>query len=165
MRSRTPSDVYEAFHRVVHDYNGGEQDGGGVPALARLMGMPPGTLYNKANTSENDNNHNKPTLKDVVLATILSGDVRIIQSLCHTAGGVFYRLPDLSDFSTDALLLHLTRIEAESGDFYSCIDKSLRQDSDLTHKEFQAIEAEAHQWVAAILETVHRLREMAGVEQ
>jgi hypothetical protein len=165
MPSRIPSDVFEAFYFVVHDYDGGEVAGGGVPALARVMGMPPGTLYNKANINANENNHNKPTLKDAMLATVLTKDPRIVQAFARVAGGVFYQLPDLSHISTDALLVHLTKIGAEAGDFYTCLDESLRRDSEITPEEFIALEKEAHQWVSAILEALVRLREMSGAQQ
>ena len=164
MASRIPSDVFEAFYFVTHDYEGGDGEGGGVPALARLMGMPVGTLYNKANINDNENNNNKPTLKDAVLATVLSKDTRIAQAFAKIAGGVFYQLPDYSQVPTDALLLHLTKIGAESAEFYSCLDQSLRADSDINAEEFAALEQEAHQWIAAILEAIHRLREMSGAQ-
>lgn len=159
---RIPSDVNDAFYRVVHDYKGGERKGGGVPALARLMGMSPGVLYNKASIKENEDSHHKPTLKDAVLVTILSEDPRIVQAMCSVAGGVFYQLPDLSQIPTEALLTHLTRLGSESGDFYRCLDDALRKDEVISLDELKVLENEAHEWVAAILETLERLREMAG---
>jgi hypothetical protein len=160
---RIPPDVNDAFYRVVHDFKGGEQNRGGVPALARLMGMSPGVLYNKASIKDNEDSHHKPTLKDAVLVTILTEDPRIVQAMCAVAGGVFYPLPDLSQISTEALLTHLTRLGAESGDFYRCLDEALRQDDGISLDELKALETEAHEWVSAILETLQRLREMAGV--
>lgn len=161
MATKLPVDVQDAFYRVTHDFQGGETQQGGVPALARLMGMPPGTLYNKANP--NESSHHKPTLADAVLASYLSKDDRIAQAFAHTLGGVFYRLPTLSDLPTDALLLHLTKIGRESGEFHTCLEDALRNDDAITPPEYQALENEAHRWVAAILETLARLREMAGV--
>lgn len=160
MATRLPADVQDAFYRVVHDFAGGEARGGGVPAMARQMGMPPGTLYNKASQSEAS--HHKPTLADAVLASILSGDRRIAQAFCHTLGGVFVSLPDLSNLTTDGLLEHLTKIGRESGDFYACLDAALRNDRQINADEFTALELEAEQWIAAICEAVARLREMSG---
>lgn len=160
MATRLPVDVQDAFYRVVHDFGGGEANNGGVPSLARQMGMPPGTLYNKANP--NESSHHKPTLADAVLASILSGDRRIAQAFCHTLGGVFVSLPDLSNLTTDSLLEHLTKIGRESGEFYACLDDSLRADRQINAEEFAKLECEAEQWIAAICEAVARLREMSG---
>lgn len=160
MASRLPVDVQDAFYRVVHDFAGGEASGGGVPSLARKMGMPPGTLYNKANP--NESSHHKPTLADAVLASILTADRRIAHAFCHTLGGVFVDLPDLAGLTTDGLLEHLTKIGRESGEFYACLDASLRTDRQINAEEFSALEHEAEQWIAAIWEAVARLREMSG---
>lgn len=153
-------DVQDAFYRLCHDFAGGEPKGG-VPALARLMGMPPGTLYNKANHS--DNSHHKPTLADAVLASVLSEDKRLVQAFCHTLGGVFVQSPDLSDLTTDALLNHLVAIERESGDFYRTLETSIKKDNRISVDEYKFIEREALEWIASIHETLIRLREMAGV--
>jgi hypothetical protein len=163
---RIPSDVGDAFYRVVHDFKGDKPEDVGVPALARLMGMSPGVLYNKANPHDNEHNHNKPTLQDAVMVTTISKDIRIVQAMCSVAGGVFYPLPDLSHLNTEALLNHLTKLGSESADFYRCLDAALRKDDDgISYREFESLETEAHQWISAILETLARVREMAGVEQ
>lgn len=156
-RAAIPKDVQDAFYRVVHDF--------GVEKLAGMMGMSPGVLYNKANSNQNENNHNKPTLADCVIVTHLTGDKRIAQAFAHSVGGVFYQLPDLSQISSDALLLHILSIETEGGDFYLAVSDALKNDNRIRVAEFARIEREALQWIGAILEGLGRMREMAGVEK
>lgn len=155
MAAKLPLDVHEAFYRVVHDYPGG------VKELAAKMGLTVKVLYNKADP-ENDS-YNKPTLADGVQATLATGDNRIVQAFANTVGGVYYDLPDLSKISTDALMLHILRIESEGGDFYRSINNSLEKDNQINPGEYAKIEREAHEWIGAILEGLERMREMAGV--
>lgn len=154
MGATIPKDVQDAFYRVVHDF--------GTEKLAGMMGMSPGVLYNKANC--NDTSHHKPTLGDCIVVTHLTGDKRIVQAFAHSVGGVFFKLPDLSNLSTDALLTHILGIETEGGDFYLAVSDSLKNDNRINPKEFTRIEREAMQWVGAILEGLARIREMAGVK-
>jgi hypothetical protein len=150
-------DVHEAFYRVVHDYKAG------VPALAAKMGVPPGTLYNKADPG--NEGHHKPSMADCVVATLLTGDKRIVQAMCRTVGGIYLDLPDLSGFDTDQLMSHILRIGREEGDFFDEIDNALSGDNRISPDEFKRIDKEAHEFVAAILEALQRMREMAGVDK
>lgn len=152
MGNSTPRDVQEAFYRVVHDRD--------VAKLAGMMGMSPGVLYNKAN--QNETNHHKPTLADGVVLTNLTGDKRIAQAFCHSVGGLYVELPDLSNLSTDALMMQLVQIEEEGGDFYRTLHDSLKSNDDITAKEYEEIEHDAHAWVSAILEGLIRIKEMSG---
>lgn len=154
MATKLPMDVHEAFYRVVHDFPDG------VPALAAKMGLPPGTLYNKADPG--NEGHHKPSLADGVVATLLTGDKRIAQAFSRTVGGIHLDLPDFSDLTSDALMMHLVRIEEEGGDFYRTLNTSLKTNNDINGKEYAAIEADAHQWIAAILESLIRMKEMSG---
>jgi hypothetical protein len=56
----------------------------GVPALAEKMGLKPGTLYNKADSD--DETHHQPTLRDVLLATRLTDDYRVLDA--HGCGSL-----------------------------------------------------------------------------
>ncbi|SEO64949.1 phage regulatory CII family protein [Nitrosovibrio sp. Nv6] len=148
-----PKNVQDAFYRVVHDYPEG------VEALANLMGIPPGTLYNKANA--NETSHHKPTLADAVLVTAISNDKRILHAFAATVGEVCYSLPDLSNLSTTALISHITRTEAEGGDCYRAIHQALEKDGLINGADYKVIERETYEWVSAILEGLARMKEMA----
>lgn len=151
MGSKAPDDVFEAFYRVVHDY------APGVPKLAAKMGMPAGTLYNKANHNDNENNHNKPTLADAVLVSVLAGDHRVLYSFAHTLGEVCFPVPNLSQVSDTALLELITKIGAEGGDFYQAVNAALA-DGDFSPREFRRIEHEALEFIGAIVESVARMK-------
>jgi hypothetical protein len=152
MGNAVPKDVHEAFRQVCYDF--------GVDRLAAMMGMPPGTLYNKCNL--NETNHHKPTGAEFVLVTLLTGDKRIPRAFSQVTGGVHVDLPDLSNISTDALLLHILKIEDEGGDFYHEVHNALAGDNRISAQEFADIEREAHKWIGAILEGLARMREMAA---
>jgi hypothetical protein len=154
MAAKLPMDIHESFYRVVHDYPAG------VPALAAKMGIPPGTLYNKADPG-NEGNH-KPTLADGVVATLLTGDKRVLHSFAALAGEVCITLPDLSQLTTDALMFHLLQIEKEGGDFWRQLHAAMSADDQIDRKEYADIEREAHEWIAAILESLVRMKEMSG---
>lgn len=153
MSNSTPKDVQDAFYRVTHDF--------GVEKLAGQMGMSPGVLYNKANYHDNENNHNKPTLADCVVATNLTGDKRIVQAFCHSTGGLYCELPDVSDLSLDALMLHILKVGEEDGHFYSAIHAALADDYEISLRELSAIEREARHLMAAVMEALARMREMS----
>ena len=154
MGNSIPADVQQAFYRVVHDF--------GVEKLAGMMGMSPGTLYNKANYNQNENNHNKPTLADCIVVTHLTGDKRIAQAFALAAGGGVFELPDLSRLSTDALLINLTHIQIRNGSFHHEIHEALSSDDKIDAGEFARIEREVHGYLAAILEGLGRMRGVSG---
>jgi hypothetical protein len=149
MGAAIPRGVQEAFYRVVHDF--------GVEKLARMMGLSPGVLYNKTSINESDTNHNKPTAADIIVVTHLTGDKRIAQAFAASVGGVYHDLPDLSRLSTDALMLHILKIETEGGDFHREIHTAIKDDDEIDGREYAAIEREAHEWIGAILEGLARM--------
>jgi len=150
MGNSISKDVQDAFYRVVHDF--------GVEKLAGMMGMSPGVLYNKANTHETS--HHKPTLADCVVATNLSGDKRIVQAFCHSTGGLYCELPNVSDLSIDALMMHILKVGEEDGHFHAAIYRALVDDDEISQQELAEIEREAHHLMAAVMESMARMKEM-----
>jgi hypothetical protein len=148
MAGRPTTDVFDAFRRVVHDYPHG------VEKLASRMAMSPGVLYNKANN--NESTHHKPTLGDAVLASLATGDHRILHAFASTVGEVCIPLPDFSKVSDSALLELITRIGAEGGDFHHAINQGMA-DRRYRRSEHDAVKAEAYEFISAICEAVARL--------
>ncbi|MDP3425513.1 MAG: hypothetical protein Q8S32_17365 [Burkholderiaceae bacterium] len=148
MAERPVTDVFDAFRRVVHDYPKG------VEKLASRMAMSPAVLYNKANN--NESSHHKPTLGDAVLASLATGDHRILHAFASTLGEVCIPLPDLSKVSDTALLELITNIGAESGDFHRAIADGMA-DRLYRRAEHARVKAEAYSFIAAICESVSRL--------
>lgn len=148
MANRPVTDVFDAFNRVVHDYKPG------VAKLASRMAMSPGVLYNKANNNESA--HHKPTLGDAVLASLATGDHRILHAFAATVGEVCFPLPDYSAVSDAALLELINRIGSEGGDFYRAINDGMG-DRSYSRADHDRVKAEAHEFITAICEALARL--------
>lgn len=140
------ANVFDAFRLAVL-----AQD---VPELAGRMGTTPGTLYNKAEA--NDESHNKPTLRDVVLLTEITGDMRVIEALADTFGHALF---DVSgDTTTDEeLLTLLADMGAEHGEFHRALATGLRARR-FTPDAYRAIRSAALDTVAALMTLTHRLQ-------
>ena len=148
MAERPITDVFQAFHRVVHDYPKG------VEKLASQVAIAPGTLYNKANL--NESSHHKPTLGDAVLVSLATHDHRILHAFAATLGEVCFPLPDFSKVSDAALLELINTVGAEGGDFHRSINQGMA-DRLYRRAEHARVKAAAHEFIAAICEAVARL--------
>lgn len=149
-RSQRPhTDVHEAFRDTVHDY--------GVPNMAAKIGVPVGTLYNKANL--NESTAHKPTLGESVLVQVVSGDTRIVEAMAQTLGGLFVKLPKLEGVSDSALLEMVAEIHIHSGMFHHEVKEALR-DGKFTKEEHELISRKAMGFIRAVLEAVKRIEGM-----
>lgn len=146
LRRRLAPDVFKAFRELVYM--------GGVEQLAPLMGYRPGTLYNKADAS--DDSHNQPTLRDVLLVTQLTGDTRVLDALDETFGRAAYDCTDHETTSDEALLELLANLGAESGDFHREMASALK-DRRFSVEKLARIRSEAFDMVSAVMVLVHRL--------
>lgn len=144
-----PIDVHEAFRAVVHDYD--------VAKMAAKLGMPAGTLYNKANL--NESSAHKPSLGDAVLVQVISGDTRIVEAIAHTLGGVFVKLPRVQAISDTALLEMVADISIKNGQFHGELKAAL-EDGKFSRDEHFAIHQRALTYITSILETVSRIEGM-----
>ena len=142
-------DVQEAFRAIVLEH--------GVPKLANLMGMPVGSLYNKANS--NETNKQKPTLADALLVQVLTKDHRIVEAMAATLGGVFIRLPIDETVSDEALLDVMLELGAKSGEFHQEIKDAL-EDGRIKPDEHQRIAKRGWSYIRAVRECVSRIEGM-----
>ena len=141
-----PANPFEAFRQLVYTF--------GVVELAPQMGLKPGTLYNKADADEDT--HHQPSLRDVVLATRLTGDMRVLDALNEHFGRACFDVTSLTNVSDEALLELLLTLHKESGEFHSVmrsalIDKNFNRDS------LAVIRAESFDMVSALMTLVARL--------
>lgn len=141
-----PANPFEAFRQLAYTF--------GVVDLAEQMGLKPGTLYNKADADEET--HHQPTLRDVVLATRLSGDMRVLDALDEQFGRAAFSVRELTHLSDDALLELLTSFGAESGEFHAELRTALA-DKKFSGRELARVRAEAFDVVAALMTLVTRL--------
>lgn len=148
VRRAVAPDVFEAFRKVVYGYREG------VPQLAAITAQKPGTLYNKADAS--DDSHNQPTLRDVVLVTQATNDMRVLEALCELFGRATYDTTRHAEVSDDALLDLLTKFGAENGDFHRALSQALTVKR-FTDAEMATVRAEAMDVVGALMTLLHRL--------
>lgn len=149
----TPShDVYEDLRQVARKF--------GVEKLAAMMGISPGTLYNKLNLNDTTTHH-KTTLADYIQIITVTKQVSPHQALSAMLGGVFHLLPDMHDQSDEALLDIINRIHMEGGDVHRALANALATPG-ISKAQARVIDVEAMQWVAAILELRSRVQGMVS---
>jgi len=141
-----PADPFEAFRQLVYGF--------GVVELAKLMAIKPGTLYNKADADEDT--HHQPTLRDVLLATRLTGDFRVLDALDEAFGRAGFDVAHMAEVSDMALLELLTRLGKENGEFHGALAFALAGPS-ITPQHLAQIKAEAYDVVGALMTLVARL--------
>ena len=146
MRRAVAGNVFEAFRAAVYAH--------GVERLAPLMGLRPGTLYNKADAG--DETHAQPTLRDVVHLTQATGDLRVIDALNEMFGRAAFDCTPHAEASDEELLHLLADLGAESGQFHSALAKGLREKR-FTTPVLRTIRGEAFDIVAALMTLVQRL--------
>lgn len=145
-RSRAGVDYYEAFRKLVLR--------AGVPELAPLMGLKPGTLWNKADAA--DDSHAQPTMRDVVLATQATGDMSVLDALEQLFGRAAFDCGRFESASDEALLELLANLGRENGEFHAALSDALRAGR-FTLQKLQRIRAEAFDCVSALMVLVGRL--------
>ncbi|MDP1530295.1 MAG: phage regulatory CII family protein [Rhodoferax sp.] len=148
-----PADPFEAFRQLVYTV--------GVEKLAPAMGLKPGTLYNKADADEDT--HHQPSLRDVVLATRATQDMRVVDSLNEMFGRASFDISHLGETSDEALLDLLLNFGSETGDFYRVTHGALLRKRFLV-EDVMLCRAEALDVICALLTVVHRLEGLVDGE-
>lgn len=141
-----PANPHEAFRQLCYAH--------GVPALAEKMGLKPGTLYNKADAD--DDTHHQPTLRDVMLATRLTDDFRVLDAMNAQFGRAAFDIRHEGHKSDEALLELMCNFGAESGDFYRVLRDALL-DKRFSTMELVEVRAEALEVIGALMTLVHRV--------
>lgn len=142
----THADPFDAFRRLVY-----LQD---VKQLATQMGMRPGTLYNKADADAES--HNQPTLRDVVLLSQLTGDLRVLDALDAMFNRASFDVTPYAVTSDAALLELVTQMGIENGHFHGALNAALL-DGRFTLEELQRLRKEALEMVSALMTVVKRV--------
>lgn len=148
-RKNAAPDVFRAFRDLVYVH--------GVDYLAPRMGLRPGTLYNKADAHEDT--HNQPTLRDVLLATQATGDMRVLDALDETFGRAAFDCTAFEGASDEALLELVTRLGAEHGEFHAALGAALRERR-FSAEALTKIRGEGLDIVAAVMTLLVRLEGM-----
>ena len=141
-----PANPFEAFRQLAYSF--------GVVELATQMGLKPGTLYNKADADEDT--HHQPTLRDVLLATRLTQDMRVVDSINEAFNRAAFDVGTCAEKSDDALLELFTDYGAESGEFCTALRDGLRHRK-FSAEDFVLIKSEALDVVSSLMTLVYRL--------
>lgn len=147
-----PANAFEAFRQLAYTH--------GVVELATQMGLKPGTLYNKADADEDT--HHQPTLRDVILATRMTGDMRVLDALNESFGRAAFDISNMDDRSDDALLELFTDYGSENGEFCQALGAALRGKR-FTADAYVLIESEAMDVIAALMTIVTRVKGLVDV--
>lgn len=146
MHRGTPATPQQAFRDLVYAFE--------VPKMAKAMGISAGVLYNKADAG--DDTHNQPTMRDIVLVTALSGDMRVLDALDEQFGRAAFDVTPHAEISDEALLELLAKLGKETGQFHEALHRALVQ-HDFTTGDLTAIRGEAFDMVAALMTLLVRL--------
>ena len=141
-----PANPFEAFRQLAYTF--------GVVDLAQQMGLKPGTLYNKADADEET--HHQPTLRDVVLATRLTGDMRVLDALDESFGRAAFDVRPHRAISDEALLELFLTLGKEVGEFHA-VARSALLDRNFNVESLTVIRGEAFDMVSALMTLVARL--------
>ena len=126
----------------------------GVKALAAKLVMKVGTLYNKCEADEDS--HNQPTLRDVVLVTQVTGDASILDSLYRMFNRAAYDVTPGLSVSDQAILELLCKVGSESGDIHKALAKALANER-FGQQDLMDVRAEVFDLVTAVLTFLRRL--------
>jgi hypothetical protein len=126
----------------------------GVKDLAAKLVMKVGTLYNKCEADEDS--HNQPTLRDVVMVTQISGDPSILDSLDRMFNRAAYDVTPGLPVSDQAILELLCKVGSEHGDIHKALAKALTNVR-FSQQDLQAVRAEVFDLVTAVLAFLQRL--------
>lgn len=148
--------VYEAFRELV--YMGGAR---GVEDAAAFLGIRTGTLYNKADAS--DDSHAQPTIKDLVQLTHYRGDLRAVDALNEMFGRACFDTAKFETTSDEALLELLCRLGSEHGEFHAELNSALTSGR-FTTERLASVRAEAFDVVSALMTLVARLEGLVDDE-
>jgi hypothetical protein len=141
-----PGSPFEAFRQLVYTF--------GAIDLAQQMGVNPGTLYNKADADADT--HHQPTLRDVMLATRLTGDMRVLDAMNESFGRAAFDVKPLAHVSDEALLELFLTLGKEVGEFHSAARAALME-RNFNAQSLNSIRAEAFDLVSALMTLVTRL--------
>lgn len=135
--------ILDAVYHTVHDFKGG------ATALAIQLGIrSPAVLNSKVNP--NTETHHI-TLLEAVKLMVITGDYRILQSLCAELGKVAIDLPDIPESQRDTTLMELMlNVDIKKGDC-SGVFKQMMADGRITAGEARDMSTIVHQMIEQLV--------------
>lgn len=142
--------IKDVVYRVVHGYPGG------VPAMAARMAISKHVLQNKVNPNNHTHHTNEEELEQI---QAYADSDEIAKEFALQRGMICIRMPTF-DGVPDAELLDLfLTLDKERGDLARAVQKSLA-DGVIDPKEFQHIDEQFREYMAASAELMSRLSSM-----
>lgn len=146
-----------AVYATVHEFNDPRARKRGSVALAPRIGMPAGTLSNKANPLMPDH---KLGLAEAVAIMLTTEDFRILHAANQLTGHCSYRLPLHADAGDVEILDAYAAAHEMTGAKAAAIREALR-DGRVTQEEIEQVRACFDKEVRAGLELMSRLEALA----
>lgn len=150
------SAVIDAAYQLVHAYPGG------AAALGARMGKNPTTLSHEVRGTGTA----KFGLDDAVMATVMSGDPRILNAFNAEAGYVAFRLPSVEGVCDESTIRSVSELAREFGELMGTVTQAAA-DGRITGNELQTVKAAWSELVAAGQAMVSQLtaKHEAGMPQ
>jgi hypothetical protein len=140
------SNPQQAFRDLVYRF--------GVKDMAAKLVMKTGTLYNKCEADEDS--HNQPTLRDLVMVTQISADTSVLDSLDRMFNRAAYDVTPGLPVSDQAILELLCKVGSEHGDIHKAVGKALAN-ARFSAQDLRAVRLEVFELVTAVLAFLQRL--------
>lgn len=137
--------LQDAFFCVVHDYPGG------AVSLAPRLGKSPTTLSHECTRTGTA----KAGLLDAEKITLLTGDLRILETFAMDCGQMIVPLPDAVMVADNDCMLRLADSAREFGELCKEVATDLSNDGKISDNELRRIDKETGELIASL----HALRE------
>lgn len=142
-----------AAYYAVHEFRDG-QGRIGVPAVAAAYSWNPRTLTNKLNPNEE---RNVLSARELECIAMLTGDPRILDSLCSTMGAVWIPLPDGAGLSASAMLQQIGEASGQLGKLAQETGEAIA-DNRITEDELAVMEKTAMRITQAVQRVIAQAR-------
>ena len=142
-----------AFYATVHGYKGG------APALAKVIGMKPGILQNKADP----NMSHEPTLKQTRSVMLATQDFQVLDVLNKDCGFVKVGVEQFNATGDVGLLQQQLQLDAAHGAFAAALHDAL-EDNKLNKNELASLEAHGRKMLEAYEGLMARIEACASAQ-
>jgi hypothetical protein len=141
-----------ACYHAVHDHPGG------AVAIAAVAGVNMSVLQHKLNPNNATHHLN---LKDLQLICELTGDERILQSVCGFYNAAYFRLPSIDGADNASLLETSADLNRELGELMQQVSASL-QDGRVNDAEVAAMDKALMELVGVAKTLIEQAKMIGG---
>ena len=106
-----PDDILDAVHKLIRSYPGGYKE------MAKRLDPETGTEHSLRNRVRKDRSDQQITLGMIIEMEAEADSNVITEAIAKHQNGVFVKLPDLSDFDNEEMLIKFNSLIFELGTF------------------------------------------------